>query len=85
MRCGRRRGVELAFERRRDRVVGGGVRPRTPGGGLAGAELGDDLLPHRRVVTDAVRVQAVDLQPGRFQPGVVAGDAILLEDVARRR
>ena len=85
---GRRRRIELAFERRRDRAIGRGIGPRPARRRhLAGAKLRDDLfplLPHGRRRGSTSR--RVELQPGRFQPAVVAGDAVLVErveDVAR--
>ena len=84
MRLRRGGRVELALERRGDGAIGVGARARPARRRhLARAQFGDDLLPLLRVVGDAGRIEAVELQAGGFQPTVVAGDTVFIENVAR--
>ena len=84
MRFRRRRRVQVTFQRRRGRIVGHAVRTRPPGRRhLAGAKLRDDLFPLLRVVSNALHVQAVDLEGCRFQSRVVTRDAVPVEKVGR--
>ncbi len=85
VRVGRSGRIELSFQRPRDRAIRFGIRPRPARRRhLAGSKLRDDLFPLLRVVGNSGRIQAIELQPGGLQPAVVAGDAVLVEDVARR-
>ena len=95
------RGVQIGFEPRQERVAHPRVRARATGGRhRAGAELAGDLLPGFRVAADVVQVQRVEGQPDRAELRgerrgrtaaalhdalVVAGHAIAIEQLARRR
>ena len=66
------------------RGVGGLVRPRPPGGGISRVRSLRATFSHTSaVVADVLDVHLVEQQPGRFQPCVVAGDAIFVEHTPR--
>ena len=80
----RRRGrgpVEARFQEGGRPIVGALIGSRCAGRRhRARAQLPNDLLPQFRVRAGLVQGGRVDEQPRGFQPRVVTGDAVLVED-----
>src|SRR4051812_26032045 len=79
-----RRGgcVERLLERGSGGAIRSRIRPRpSRRRHLARAQLGNHLLPLRRVVGDIPGIEPVQREPGGVQPAVVAGDAVLVNKV----
>ena len=75
--------IEAVLQPRSERVVGFGRRPRPRGRRhLAGPQLLDDPLPHRRICGEVVDVDVVEGQVGGAEACVMAGDAVAIEDGA---
>ena len=78
--------VERGFERRREGVDGGGVGARPAlRRHLPATQLADDPLEDLGVRVHPADVQSVEHQAGRLESLVVAGDAVAVEQLARRR
>jgi hypothetical protein len=85
-RIGFRRGcrIQCAFKSGHDGLIRGGIGTRTARRRhLAGSQLRDDFFPHLCVVADLCGIERVELQGCRFEPRVVAGHTVPIEDVAR--
>jgi hypothetical protein len=81
MRSGR--AIQLPFERCNELVVCRLVWPRhAEGRHRAGSQLPYHLLPHVGGFADAFDIHHVEHQPGRFDPLVVAADAIPVQECA---
>ena len=52
---------------------------------FAGTKLARNLFPGLRMVADVCKVEVVQLESGRLELTVVAGDSILIDNGARRR
>ena len=75
--------VERVFQQCDERFERGLVRARPAGRRhRAAPQLVRHLLPGRPIGADPLDVAAVEQQPGRLQPLVVAGDAVLVEEGA---
>ena len=77
--------IQFVFQRGDDRVIGALVRPRlAERRHLAGAQLAHDLFPDFCVFADAGQVQPLQAQRAGLEPGVVTGDAKLVEEFPLR-
>ena len=83
---GGRGAIELLFEVRRDAVVRGLIRSWRAGGRHgARPQFSDHLLPDNPVVRHVRDVGGVERETCRFQPLVVAGHAVAINNRARFR
>ena len=82
-----RRAIQIRFKERRECLGGRGVRSGANGQRrhFAGADLSYHPFPDLRVAGDIRQRQALQREPSRFQPIVVAADAILVDDGGVRR